>query len=150
MRIKKTGLLCLCLIFLPVFASTREAQKASPIIGRWDLTVQGTDAPYTSWLEVTDAEGKLQGRFVGRFGSARPIKQIEFNDGILKLSLPPQYEHMKVDLVFDGKLTGGKLEGSTNGEEGATLKWSGVRGPAHTTTANTQKGAPIQPFNRKG
>src|SRR6266545_2539049 len=123
MRRKKTGLLCLYLIFLSVFASTGEAQKASPIIGRWDLTVHGADAPYTSWLEVTDAEGKLQGRFVGRFGSARPIKQIEFNDGKLKFSLPPQYENMKVDLVFEGALIGGKLEGSTNGEDGATLKW---------------------------
>ena len=149
MRRKKTGLLCLYLIFLPVFASTGEAQKASPIIGRWDLTVQGTDAPYTSWLEVTDAEGKLQGRFVGRFGSARPIKQIEFNDGKLKFSLPPQYENMKVDLVFDGKLIGGKLEGSTNGEDGATLKWSGVRAPALKPKADPKWGAAIQLFNGK-
>src|SRR6266545_3255915 len=125
MRRKKTGLLCLYLIFLSVFASTGEAQKASPIIGRWDLTVHGADAPYTSWLEVTDAEGKLQGRFVGRFGSARPIKQIEFNDGKLKFSLPPQYENMKVDLVFEGALIGGKLEGSTNGEDGAMLNSKG-------------------------
>ena len=109
MRGKTLGLLCLYLLILSMFASIGEAQKASPILGRWDLTVKGTDAPYTSWLDVTDAEGKLQGRFVGRFGSARPIKQIEFNDGKLKFSLPPQYEHMKVDLVFDGKLSGEKL-----------------------------------------
>jgi hypothetical protein len=100
-------------------------------------------------LEVTDAEGKLQGRFVGRFGSARPIKQIEFNDGKLKFSLPPQYEHMKVDLVFEGNLTGAKLEGSTNGEDGATLKWSGVRAPALKPKANPKWGAPIQLFNGK-
>ena len=136
MRRKKTGLLCLYLIFLPVFASTGEAQKASPIIGRWDLTVQGADAPYTSWLEVTDAEGKLQGRFVGHFGSARPIKQIEFNDGKLKFSLPPQYEHMKVDLVFESKLIDAKLEGSTNDEDSTTLKWSGARAPALKPTTS--------------
>jgi hypothetical protein len=149
MRGKTLGLLCLYLLFQSMFASTGEAQKASPILGRWDLTVQGSDAPYTSWLEVTDAEGKLQGRFVGRFGSARPIKQIEFNDGKLKFSLPPQYEHMKVDLVFDGKLTGEKLEGSTNGEDGATLKWSGVPAPALKPNANPKWGAPIQLFNGK-
>jgi hypothetical protein len=149
MRGKTFGLVCLCFIFLSLIASTGVAQKAPPIIGRWDLTVQGTDAPYTSWLEVTDAEGKLQGRFVGRFGSARPIKQIEFNDGKLKFSLPPQYEHMKVDLVFDGKLSGEKLEGSTNGEDGATLKWSGARAPALKPNANPKWGAPIQLFNGK-
>jgi Domain of Unknown Function (DUF1080) len=149
MRGKTLGLLCLYLTLLFVFASTGEAQKASPILGRWDLTVLGTDAPYTSWFEVTDAEGKLQGRFVGRFGSARPIKQIEFNDGKLKFSLPPQYENMKVDLVFEGKLTGAKLEGSTNGEDGATLKWSGVAAPALKPKANPTWGAPIQLFNGK-
>jgi hypothetical protein len=149
MRIKTLGLLCQYLILLSVFASTGEAQKASPIIGRWDLTVQGADAPYTSWLEVTDAGGKLQGRFVGRFGSARPIKQIEFNDGKLKFSLPPQYENMKVDLVFEGKLIGAKLEGSTNGEDGATLKWSGARAPALNPKAEPKWGAPVQLFNGK-
>jgi hypothetical protein len=149
MRIKTLGLLCQYLILLSVFASTGEAQKASPIIGRWDLTVQGADAPYTSWLEVTDAGGKLQGRFVGRFGSARPIKQIEFNDGKLKFSLPTQYENMKVDLIFEGKLIGAKLEGSTNGEDGATLKWSGARAPALNPKAEPKWGAPVQLFNGK-
>ena len=146
---KLLGLLCLYLLFLSVLGSAGEAQKASPILGRWDLAVQGSDAPYTSWLEVTEAESKLQGRFVGRFGSVRPIKQIEFGDGKLKFSLPPQYEHMKVDLVFEGKLTGGKLEGSTNGEDGATLKWSGVHAPALRPKANPKWGAPIQLFNGK-
>src|SRR5215470_3758581 len=150
MRRKMPGLLYSILICLFVFALVGGApKKPEAVLGRWDLTVQGTDAPYTSWLEVTDAGGKLQGRFVGRFGSARPIKQIEFNDGKLKFSLPPQYEHMKVDLVFEGKLIGAKLEGSTNGEDGATLKWSGVRAPALKPTANPKWGAAIQLFNGK-
>lgn len=149
MRGKMPGLLRSFFVCLFVFASTCGAQNASAIVGRWDLTVQGTDAPYSSWLEVTDSGGKLQGRFVGRFGSARPIKQIEFNGGKLKFSLPPQYERMKVDLVFDGKLAGAKLEGTTNGEDGATLKWSGVRAPALKAKANPKWGQPIQLLNGK-
>jgi hypothetical protein len=137
-------LICLFALF-----SGAGAQKPDAILGRWDLTVQGTDAPYTSWLEVANAEGELKGRFVGRFGSARPIKQIEFKDGKLKFRLPPQYESMKVDLVFEGALTGGKLEGSTNGEDGATLKWSGVRAPALKPKSNPKWGAPVQLFNGK-
>jgi len=148
MRRKMPGLLYSILICLFVFALVGGApKKPEAVLGRWDLTVQGTDAPYTSWLEVTDAGGKLQGRFVGRFGSARPIKQIEFNDGKLKFSLPPQYEKMKIDLVFEGALTGAKLEGSTNGEDGAKLKWSGVRAPALKPKSNPKWGAPIQLFN---
>lgn len=149
MRGKMPGLLRSFFVCLFVFASTCGAQNASTIVGRWDLTVQGTDAPYSSWLEVTDSGGKLQGRFVGRFGSARPIKQIEFNGGKLKFSLPPQYERMKVDLVFDGKLAGAKLEGTTNGEDGATLKWSGARAPALKAKANPKWGQPIQLLNGK-
>ncbi|MBO0721995.1 MAG: DUF1080 domain-containing protein [Blastocatellia bacterium] len=147
MRGNPLGLLCLSLLFLSVSGLTDYTRKDSPILGRWDLTVRGSDAPYTSWLEVTEAEGKLQGRFVGRFGSVRPIRQIEFNDGKLKFSLPPQFEQMKVDLVFEGKLTGEKLEGSTNGEDGATLQWAGVHAPALRLKANPKWGAPIRLFN---
>jgi len=149
MRGKISGLLSSFFVCLFVAVSTAGAQNASAVLGRWDLTIHGADAPYTSWLEVTDARGKLQGRFVGRFGSARPIKQIEFNGGNLKFSLPPQYERMKVDLVFEGKLAGSKLEGSTNGEDGATLKWSGVRAPALKPKSNPKWGAPVQLFNGK-
>jgi hypothetical protein len=127
------ALLCACASMLLLSAgNVRQigaAQKGDAILGRWDLQVIGTDAPYTSWLEVTKEGAGLTGRFVGRFGSARPIKQIEFKDGALQFSLPPQYEHMKVDLVFKGTLAKGKLAGATNGEDGKELKWSGVRAP---------------------
>ncbi len=149
MRIKMPGLLCMPLACLFALAPVSEAQKADAILGRWDLTVQGTDAPYTSWLEVTRDGDKLTGRFVGRFGSARPVNQIEFNEGKLKFSLPRQYESQKVDLVFEGKLVGGKIEGTTNGEDGSTLKWAGVRAPALKPPANPKWGAPVQLFNGK-
>src|SRR5262249_26688552 len=103
MRGKIPGFLLLFFIFMFALALIADAQNTSAILGRWDFTVQGTDAPYSSWLEVSDSGGSLQGRFVGRFGSVRPIKQIEFKNGALKFSLPPQYEKMKVDLVFEGK-----------------------------------------------
>jgi hypothetical protein len=146
-RLLAVFLLTACLSFIPVNGS---AQKTDSILGRWDLTVQGTDAPYTSWLEVTqDASGKLAGRFVGRFGSARPIKQVEFNNGDLNFSLPPQYEKRKDDLVFKGKQTGNKLEGTTVGEDGKTLNWTGVRAPALKPVANPKWGSPVQLFNGK-
>src|SRR5262245_25727908 len=84
------------LAMIGLIGRTAGAQNTAAIVGRWDFTVQGTDAPYTSWLEVTDSGGTIQGRFVGRFGSVRPIKQIESKNGTLKFSLPPQFEKMKV------------------------------------------------------
>jgi hypothetical protein len=88
----------------PALFSSRAAQ--TPLAGRWDLTVQGTDSVYPSWLEVTaGAGGQLTGQsFVGHFGSVRPIIKLEFSSGNLMFSLPPQFEHQKNDLVFKGKL----------------------------------------------
>ncbi len=147
------ALLCACASLALLSAGSvpqiEAAQKADAIVGRWDLQVIGTDAPYTSWLEVTKEGAGLTGRFVGRFGSARPIKQIEFKDGALQFSLPPQYERMKVDLVFKGTLANGKLAGTTNGEDGKELKWSGVPAPALPPPAKPVWGSPITLFNGK-
>ena len=146
-------LVCALAVCLPAYLASIKAvarwQKADAIVGRWDLTVIGTDAPYTSWLEVTRDGDRFAGRFVGRFGSARPIKQIVFKDGNLDFSLPPQFEQMKVDLVFKGKLAGDKLAGTTNGESGAELKWSGLRAPALKPKTNPQWAQPILLFNEK-
>jgi hypothetical protein len=140
----------LLIALISILPGVGGTQKSDAILGRWDLTVQGTDAPYSSWLEVTkEASGKLTGRFVGRFGSARPIKHVEFNNGALNFSLPPQYESRKDDLVFNGKMTGNKLAGTTVGEDGKTLNWTGARAPALKPTANPKWGAPVQLFNGK-
>jgi hypothetical protein len=132
----------------PRLAGAQEHGHHQAILGRWDLTVEGTDAPYSSWLEVTPGAGEnLSGRFVGRFGSVRPIAKIEFKDGNLIFSLPPQYEKRKDDLVFKGRLTGHRLAGTTVGEEGQTLKWTGVNAPELKPPAKPSWGKPMQLFN---
>jgi hypothetical protein len=142
-------LTCICALALCVLVAASSARTAEPTVSRWNLTVMGTDAPYPSWLEMTREGDALSGRFVGRFGSARPIKQIEFKNSNLKFSLPPQYENMKVDLVFTGTLAAGKLSGTTNGEDGAQLKWTGVRAPALKPNPAPKWGEPVQLFNGK-
>jgi hypothetical protein len=69
--------------------------------------------------------------------------------GTLNFSLPPQYESRKTDLVFNGKLAGNRLKGTTVGEDGKTLNWTGVRAPVLKPTAHPKWGAPIQLFNGK-
>jgi hypothetical protein len=107
------------------------AEPAAPsVAGRWDVTVGAPGASYPSWFEITESEGKLAGRFVGRFGSARPIHHLEFADGRLAFSLPAQYERDPKELRFDGRLAGDRLAGRTNGERGAELTWEAVRAPS--------------------
>ena len=125
--------LCLALVMggLSAFGSNPLIAKDDKIIGRWDMTIEEVSGvKYPSWFEVTGEPGKLSGRFVGRVGSQRPIKTIEFANGHLKFSLPIQYERHKSDLKFEANLVGNRLEGTTFDPDGATLKWAAVRAPA--------------------
>src|SRR5260370_12722147 len=100
------------------------------IIGRWDMTVQdASGATYPSWFEATREGVKLAGRFVGRVGSQRPIKSIEYANGHLKFSLPIQYERRKTDLEFEGMQVGDRLEGTAPDAEGKPMKWTAVLAP---------------------
>src|SRR5882672_1153921 len=129
-------------------AQTPQPGFAEPILGRWDLTVQGSDGPYPSWVEIRlRKEIELMGSFVGRFGSLRYITQIEFRNGDLSFRVPIQYEQNKSDLVFKGKLTGDRLEGTTEDADGKTLSWKGVRAPDRRHTGLPKWGRPIQLFN---
>jgi hypothetical protein len=123
---------------------------ADPVLGAWDVTVQGSDGPYPSWIEVLlRKETELMGRFVGRFGSNRHASEVSYKDGELLLRIPVQYERNTSDLVFKGRLTGDRLEGTTEDENGATLKWTGVRAPALKRATAATWGKPIDLFNGK-
>ncbi|MFB3924070.1 MAG: DUF1080 domain-containing protein [Terriglobia bacterium] len=135
-----------------LIADSTLCSSAPPgIAGRWDLTVGVADRAYPSWLEVTTKDGQLSGRFVGRMGSARPIKQITFENGRLSFSLPPQYEKFKTDMSFTAALSpdGEKLNGMTKNENGEELSWIGVRAPALPKPQSIKWGAPIELFNGK-
>ena len=132
---------------IAVFSARSSPQ--SEFVGRWDLTVGTEPNTYPSWLEVTVKEGGLTGRFVGKFGSARLIRQIEFEDGQFNFSLPPQYENFKGSITFTGELKDGELTGTTRGEDGV-LPFTGVRAPALPRTPDVAWGKPMVLFNGKG
>jgi hypothetical protein len=107
-----------------------QAPARSPIIGRWDLTVQGPKATYPSWLEVyLSGTRTLVGRFVGGGGSARPISRVEFTDGSLHFAIPPQWEKETADLIVDATLRGDALEGTLTTPAGAQQHFTGRRAP---------------------
>jgi hypothetical protein len=153
-RARLSGLLfpVLAIFFLISGAAAQSQQPgfADVILGRWDLTVQGPDGPYPSWLEIRlRKETELMGGFVGRSGSLRHIAQIDYRDGQLSFRVPVQYERNPGDLVFKARLVGDRFEGTTESAEGKTITWTAVRAPDLRRAAPPKWGKPVQLFNGK-
>jgi hypothetical protein len=122
----------------------------APVIGRWDLTVQGPKASYPSWLEVTLSGNRtLVGRFVGGGGSARPISRVEFNSGSLHFAIPPQWEKETSDLVVDATLAGDALEGTLVTPAGERHRFTGRRAPSLRRSAAPVWGKAVALLNGK-
>jgi hypothetical protein len=103
---------------------------AADIIGRWDITVQSASGAFPSWLEVQlSGNSTLVGRFVGQFGSARPISRVDFKDGALRFAIPPQWEQGSGDLRVEATLDGEKLTGTLTDPAGMRSPFTGVRAP---------------------
>jgi hypothetical protein len=139
-----------------VLPARQEAPKPPPfpdaVLGRWDITVQGVEAPYPSWMRVHQRkDDQLHTEFVGRFGSVRYASSTEFVNGELTVVIPVQYENTKNDLRFVGKLAGNDaLEGTTVDEKGRTVTWKATRAPASTPTKSVTWGAPVNLLAQNG
>ena len=127
------------------------AQSRPPaIIGRWDMVVHSARDSFPSWLEVHHSGNRwLVGHLVGGGGSARPISRVDFANGKVHFTLPPQWERDTNMLVFDGQLAGDRLSGTMTDAAGKPNTWTAVRAPALRPAANPAWGAPIELFNGK-
>lgn len=123
---------------------------ASPIIGRWDLTVNQGWRIAPSWLEVKlSGNSALVGQFVADGGSARPISKVHFKDGKVSFTIPPQWEQNDKDMVFEGMLEDGKLKGKIYTSRGETHTFEGERAPSLKRSKPVVWGTPIRLFNGK-
>ncbi|MEP6582724.1 MAG: DUF1080 domain-containing protein, partial [Ginsengibacter sp.] len=121
---------------------------ASPIEGRWDITIDIDGKKSPSWLEVKHSGlHTLVGQFVGTSGSARPISKVNFNEGKISFSIPPQWEPESNDLVVEGTLNGENLTGTMTFSNGKIYNWTGSRAPAMHRNTEPVWGKPIKLFN---
>jgi Domain of Unknown Function (DUF1080) len=142
-------LTAIAVVLSAIASRSARAQTDQPaIIGRWDLTVEGAGAKFPSWLEVQKSGNRtLVGRFVGQFGSARPISKIEFENNVLRFSIPPQWEQGDQDLHLEGTLAGDHLSGWMTDPAGTRLTWTASRAPKLRRTAPPKWGTPIALFD---
>ena len=119
-------------------------------LGRWDLTLQAPDRNYASWLEITERKGKIQARMVGRWGHARMLPSAEFAQGRIRFVSPKEEEgRTDADMVFEGRLRGYQLIGTTTGPDGTAWNWRGERAPSLERKSPPNWGAPVTLFNGK-
>jgi len=127
-----------------------QAQATAPIIGRWDLTVQGSTGPYPSWIEVSLSGSRtLVGRFVGGGGSARPISRVEYSGGTMRFAIPPQWDRENTDLKVEATLAGEVLNGTITTPAGEQHRFTGTRAPLLRRAAPPAWDAPVTLFNGK-
>jgi len=123
---------------------------ASPLEGRWDLTLHIDGKEFPSWLEVSHSgTNTLVGQYVGIVGSARPISKINFENGKMSFAIPRQWDKGTEDLRVEGELENDKLSGTMINPEGETCTWTGVRAPLLRRTKQPVWGIPIKLFNGK-
>jgi len=100
------------------------------LLGRWDVTVHGKDGKYPSWFEFRlSGYRTLVGSYVGQFGSARPIANVEYHRGVMRFLVPPQWERRSKDVVFEGEWVGDELRGQTTDDKGEVIRWEARRAP---------------------
>jgi len=144
--------------FGPVQAQRVESD--SPLIGKWDLTINMTPAQIESlglfrhglmssdgfpgWLMVKlSGFSTLTGYYVGYEGSARPVAEFIYDEKTDKyhFTIPPQWMDIE-DLYFEFSLKDDKLTGYQM-LAGQKLEWTGVRAPSLERTEPPIWGNPV-------
>jgi hypothetical protein len=127
--------------------SADSAASVQSFLGRWDLTLKTPLREYPSWLEITQEDGQLRARMVSRWGHARPLPKCELANGRITFVSPKEEEDRKDDMVFEGKLSGKTLAGSTIGPDGTRWQWTGERAPSLNRNIAPHWGKPTPLFN---
>lgn len=137
--------------FLWAYSAAQKSEDSAgtiqSLLGRWDLTLKTPLREYPSWLEITQENGQLKARMVSRWGHARPLPKFELSNGRITFVSPKEEEDRKDDMVFEGKLSGKILAGTTTGQDGTPWQWTGERAPSLKRKKAPQWGKPRQLFN---
>ena len=141
------------LLFLKSVANAENSHTQKPdtssIEGKWDITINISGKMSPSWLEVAHSGlNTLVGYFVGTGGSARPISKVNFSNGKISFSIPPQWENGN-DLSFEATLQGDSLVGTITFPNGNNYSCTAVRAPALRRSKAIVWGKPVRLFNGK-
>lgn len=132
-----------------LLATTLAAQNAKPFLGRWDINMTpATGNPWPQWMELTEKDGKIEGRIQPRGGGWRPILGAKLDAGKLLIDVQAAGRTPAVSwqLTSPGK---GKIEGVEMRGTEAGPKIAGVTAPKLDRKMPKKWGAPQALFNGK-
>jgi hypothetical protein len=129
--------------------SVDTAASVQSFLGRWDLTLKTPVREAPTWLEITQEGGQVKAQMVSRWGHARSLPKIEIANGRITFVSPKEEEDRKNDMVFEGKLSGKILVGTTTGPDGTAWQWTGERAPSLERKSTPKWEKPIQLLNGK-
>src|SRR5580704_8607170 len=124
-----------------------ESRSDTSYLGRWDLTVKTPTQERSSWIELTENHGQLEGLLIGWWGHATPTP-IKRKDGGIEFAVP-KGEGFPEGTVFHGRLESGGLVGTVTTLNGASWQWSGRRAPSLASKGSPRWGKPITLFDGK-
>jgi hypothetical protein len=101
---------------------------SQPFTGRWDLTITTPSATYPSWLEVTDRDGRVEARVVGRTGSVHPATEVKIDGSRLSLVAAEQFGK-RTKITWELNEQGGKLTGVQKRPDAADGQINAERAP---------------------
>jgi hypothetical protein len=108
------------------------AQNAKPFLGRWDLTITpATGSAYPGWMELTEKEGKLTGRYQPRGGAWQPFASAAVENQHLIVTMGGGRGPATAwDFTADGKsLTGVQRRGDEQGPKVAAVRAPELKRP---------------------
>src|SRR5215475_4045901 len=101
------------------------AQNAKPFLGRWDITLTpATGSPYPGWMEVTEKDGKIEGRYQPRGGAWQPFAGASIENQHLIVTMGGGRGPATTwDFIASGKsLTGVQKRSDTEGPKLAAVR----------------------------
>lgn len=137
-------------IIILLFTTISFGQEGHPLEGKWNLIITEDGKEVPSWLEVRHSGNKtMVGKFCYKFGSARPVAEIEINDGKFSFSIPNQWEPDGFDMQVIGSQEGDQLKGTLIYTDGKTYSWTGAPSPQLPYNENPKWGKSKKLFNGK-
>lgn len=129
----------------------------TPFLGTWNMTGTGEHAAVVYWLEVTQENGALKGRFLNRFSSPYDLPTITVENGELMFANAKR-EGQPPPPVWRARVQDGRLVGTTTiarrdpAQPPQVVNWVGVRPPswpAANANGRHTYGAPVPLFDGK-